>query len=131
MSKTYEQILAERRAAEKATQDDGLRELMFEAGFVDREVYCKACRQRNRVAAGRGPARCAKCGLPLGQGTPKKPGAGMGAWLPDPAVPPAMGVDRSGPSTLDRPAAKSSPWWSRVVPAVRNFWRSVRWDEWS
>jgi hypothetical protein len=57
--------------------------------------------------------------------------SGLDAWLPRADAPPAMGVDRTVSSTLDRPASKLSPWWSRVVPAVRNFWRSVRWDEWS
>lgn len=138
-NKSYEQLLAEQKAAERPPRDEQLADVLFKGNIVDRIVPCKACGCRNRVKANRGAARCAGCGLPLGEGTPAPP-AGMDAWLlekargnqaatmfmgANPAAQPYYGTDRTVTAdTLRRTAPRSL--WTRIADAwhaARSAWK--------
>lgn len=99
--------------------DNELKRLLYEGGLVAIEEQCRACGQKNRVLAGRGLARCAKCGLPLKSGTksrrpPVSPAAIYRADATRNPPPP--------PSPAAAPAAplpRKQPWWRQVIQALR------------
>lgn len=121
--KTYEQILAE----QKAGQREPLEDVLFRGNVVDKVVTCKGCATRNRVAAGRGAASCAGCGVPLGVGTPRI--HGLPDWIPRPAhavsSAAAFGTDRTiSPEDLDRPPPPPRSLWTHIADAWSAAWRA-------
>lgn len=119
--KSYADLVRERGNASARTKVDDLADELFKGGILERHITCTACRQRNRVVAGKGSARCAKCGFPLGAGTPRKVHEAMMDAPHDGEPYRQARAAMKAMAAEMKPAGKRSLW-RRAAHAWRVFW---------